>query len=107
MEERIREAIGEALANVGAPDVSFAVERPADMAHGDYATNVALVAAKQLGREPRELASELTGRIESALGDSVVNVVVAGPGFVNITLSPEVVASALAEADAKGKEWGK
>src|SRR3989344_3632507 len=107
MEERIREAIGEALANVGAPDVSFAVERPADMAHGDYATNAALVVAKQLGRETCELASELTGGIESALGDSVVNVVVAGPGFVNITLAREAITSALAEAEAKGKEWGK
>ena len=107
MEERIREAVGEALANVGVPNVSFAVERPTDMNHGDYATNAALVAAKQLKREPLELASELAGRIEYALGDSVVNVVVAGPGFVNIALSLEAVTSALAEADAKGALWGR
>ncbi|KKW39898.1 MAG: Arginine-tRNA ligase [Parcubacteria group bacterium GW2011_GWA1_54_9] len=104
MEEKIRKVVQEALAKVGAPGVSFAVEQPADMAHGDYATNAALAAAKQLGREPLELASELAGRIEYALGESTANVTVAGPGFVNITLAREAVTSAL--ADAQGAEWG-
>ena len=104
MEEKIRKVVQEALAEVGAPGVSFAVEQPAEMAHGDYATNAALAAAKQLGREPLELASELAGRIEYALGESTANVTVAGPGFVNITLAREAVTSAL--ADAQGAEWG-
>ncbi len=107
MEERIRKAVDEALREMGANDVAFVVERPTDFSHGDYATNAALAAAKQLGREPRELASELAGRIEYALGDSVANVVVAGPGFVNITLAREAVTLAVAEADVKKEDWGK
>lgn len=107
MHERIQKEVTEALAAVGAPQTPFLVERPSEMAHGDYATNAALAAAKLLKREPRELASELAGRIEHALGDSVIDVVVAGPGFINLTLSRERVTRALAEADARAREWGK
>ena len=108
MEERIRKEIGEALESLGAQGVPFVVERPTDSAHGDYATNAALAAAKQLGKDPRSLADELARHLIDALGDSVAShVSVAGPGFVNITLSREAVALAVAEAAAQGPEWGK
>ena len=48
MEERIRKAVGEALAQAGAGDIAFAVERPTDVSFGDYATNAAMAAAKKL-----------------------------------------------------------
>jgi arginyl-tRNA synthetase len=91
MEERIREAVGKALEELGASGVQFAVERPADLMHGDYATNAAMAAAKQLGRNPRELAEEIAKHIEKNLGTSTNSVQVAGPGFVNITLAHEAV----------------
>ena len=108
MEERIRKAVGEFLTQKSAQDVSFVVERPTETAHGDYATNAALVAAKILGKDPRALADELARRLIDALGESAAShVAVAGPGFVNITLVREAVALATAEADAQGSEWGK
>ena len=108
MEERIRKAVGEFLTQKSAQDVSFVVERPTETAHGDYATNAALVAAKILGKDPRALADELARRLIDALGESAAShVAVAGPGFVNITLAREAVALATAEADAQGSEWGK
>ncbi len=107
MEERIRKAVGEALEEAGAPDIAFAVERPSDPAHGDYATNAALAAAKVLGKNPRELADELARHLARSLGESVERTDVAGPGFVNIALSGDAVAALVAEADAKGEEWGK
>lgn len=108
MEERIRKAVVEALAQAGAPDISFAIERPSDPAHGDYATNAALAAAKALGRSPRELADRLARSLIDTLGTDIAShVTVAGPGFVNITLAREAIAFAVAEADAKGGEWGK
>ena len=60
MEERIRKAVGEVLSMIGAGDVSFVVERPSDFAHGDYATNAALAATKELGKKPHEIAEKLT-----------------------------------------------
>ena len=107
MGEQIRKAVQAALETTGARDIPFAVERPADPAHGDYATNAALAAAKMLGRNPRELADGLARSLAETLGEVVSHVAVAGPGFVNITLAREAVVFAVAEADAKGVEWGK
>ncbi|MDO8742334.1 MAG: arginine--tRNA ligase [bacterium] len=107
MEEQIRKAIAEALHSVGAGDVSFSVERPSEFAHGDYATNAALVVAKALGKNPREVAEHVAESLTKSLGTKVSHVAVAGPGFVNITLSKEAVRLAISEAGAQGGEWGK
>ncbi|MFZ2167644.1 MAG: arginine--tRNA ligase [Minisyncoccia bacterium] len=108
MEDQIRKVIASYLVEAGAPDAFFTVERPGEAMHGDYATNAALVAAKKLSKNPRELADSLAQHLMSALGESVVShVSVAGPGFVNIKLAPEAVTLAIAEAAAQGSEWGK
>jgi arginyl-tRNA synthetase len=108
MEERIKKAIRDYFAKGGADETVFVVERPTEMAHGDYATNAALAAAKALKRNPHELADELANHLMDALGTDVVShVSVAGPGFVNIKLSPEAIAIALAEAGAQESEWGR
>ncbi|MBI5406033.1 arginine--tRNA ligase [Candidatus Kaiserbacteria bacterium] len=110
MEERIRKAVSEALRGMDAADVAFVVERSSDPAYGDYATNAALAAAKPLGKKPRELAEQLVNELRSStsLGPtSVQKIEVAGPGFVNIMLSREAIALAVAEAGAQGPVWGK
>jgi arginyl-tRNA synthetase len=56
MEERIREIVATELVRLGAGDTAFSVEWPADMAHGDYAVNAALIASKILGKPPQEIA---------------------------------------------------
>ena len=107
MEERIRKAIVEALQRAGASAVSFAVIRPTDAAHGDYATNAAMAAAKTLKKNPREFAEELAKEIKNALGESVSRVEVAGPGFINLTLSRATVTARSREAATKGDAWGR
>lgn len=107
MEEQIKKVVAEALAGAGARGVAFVVERPASLDFGDYTTNAAMVAAKSLGKNPRELAEELARAIETQLGDTAAAVSVAGPGFINITLAPSAVRFAVAEAVAQGSEWGK
>ena len=108
MEERIRKAVGEALESIGAADIVFAIERPGISSHGDYATNAALAAAKTLGRKPHEIADEIASLLINSLGANIAShVAVAGPGFVNITLSREAVTLAIKEADAQGSEWGR
>jgi arginyl-tRNA synthetase len=72
------------------------LERPADPAHGDYATNVALRLAPVQKRAPRELAEELAAAA-AALPD-VARAEVAGPGFVNLFLADAWYGRALAEA---------
>lgn len=104
---QIRKAIENELAELGAGDISFAVEWPLDPSHGDYATNVALAAAKQLGQAPRELAEHLSMRLRKGLGSDIADIVVAGPGFINFTLSPSYISNVMAEAQAQGDAWGR
>ena len=104
MEEKIRSAVGKALAEAGAPGAVFSVEWPADASNGDYATNAALVAAKVLGKNPKALAEELAPRIQEALGGAAASVGVAGPGFINVTLARAHFSGILSEAGEEG--WG-
>ncbi len=65
------------------------VEPPRDMSHGDLATNVALVLAKEAGMPPRLLAEKLIGPLGAFEG--VAGVEIAGPGFINIKLHASVL----------------
>ena len=56
--------IQEALYEMGVTDISFTVEKPQETAHGDYATNVALIASKKLGSSPKEVAEKIKGNME-------------------------------------------
>jgi arginyl-tRNA synthetase len=77
------------------------LERPQDPSHGDYATNVALQSAPQHKRAPREFAVDLAER--AATLDEVERTEVAGPGFVNLWVTTEWLAVALAEV---GPDYG-
>ncbi|MDQ1204144.1 arginine--tRNA ligase [Microbacterium sp. SORGH_AS_0862] len=71
------------------PGVEVAVsdvvlERPKNRDHGDWASNIALKLAKQVGANPRELAAEIAGPLGEVPG--VASVEIAGPGFINIRL---------------------
>ncbi len=83
----VKNLIEQALKNLGITGVDFNVEHPADISHGDYATNVAMVCAKQLGKSPREVAEMVVGELEKNGADLTVSI--AGPGFINIILSKE------------------
>lgn len=75
-------------------EIGIELTRPEEQ-FGDYATNVALQLAKQLGKNPRELAEALAVKIRETLADSVRDVSVAGPGFVNITLNDQALIAGL------------
>lgn len=72
---------------------------------GDYATNVALQLAKQLGRNPREIAEELAENLRD--NDEFSEVSVAGPGFINLRVSAQKLAEQLATEFAGEKPYGE
>ena len=77
------------------------IERPKNRDHGDWATNLALQFAGKLGLKPRELAEQVAKLLESTEGVSKVDI--AGPGFINITLSAGAageMAKQIVEADS-------
>ncbi len=103
----LAKALREAAIAIGAPeDFRPQVERPADPSHGDFASNVALVLSGRLGRPPRDLAAELAERVDlSATGIS--EPVVAGPGFLNFSLSDRVLWDGLLSVLERGPDWGR
>jgi arginyl-tRNA synthetase len=80
------------------------VEPPRDAAHGDMATNAAMVLAKGAGKKPRELAEKLAEKLRA--DDLVASVDIAGPGFINLTLKPAAWVGALRAAVRLGVRYG-
>ncbi|MBU3673849.1 MAG: arginine--tRNA ligase [Solirubrobacteraceae bacterium] len=105
---RLREALAEAAAEaVPAGDASPAtLEPPGAGGEGDYATNAALVLAKPAGEPPREVAERIAAGLSARLGDELESAQVAGPGFVNLTLSDGWHVAALSEVASAGQGWG-
>jgi arginyl-tRNA synthetase len=109
MLERVR-AANEALIAAGVlpsgiDQSRVTVEPPRDAAHGDMATNAAMVLAKDAGRKPRELAETIAEKLRA---DALVaKAEVAGPGFVNITLRPAAWVDTLRAAVGLGATYGK
>ena len=88
----------------GADLSRIVVEPPRDAAHGDLATNAAMVLAKPLGLKPRDLAEAIAGRLRD--DGAVASVDVAGPGFINIVLTGAYRAEALRALIAAGPAYG-
>lgn len=83
---------------------NVAVEPPRDAAHGDMATNAAMVLAKGAGKTPRVIADSLAKRLTSDPRIAVVEI--AGPGFLNLRLHPDVWHDVVAEAIDSGATFG-
>ena len=80
------------------------VEPPRDPAHGDLATNAAMVLAKAAGTNPRALAEAIKPKLEALR--SVTSVEVAGPGFINLRLTPDAWRDELTTILRQGDEYG-
>jgi arginyl-tRNA synthetase len=80
------------------------VEPPRDPAHGDLATNAAMVLAKPAGTNPRALAEAIKPKLEAL--PPVTSVEVAGPGFINIRLTPDAWRDELRTILREGEEYG-
>src|SRR6056297_3057814 len=81
------------------------VEPPRDPAHGDMATNAAMVLARPAGMKPRDIATALAGRLASDA--RIARVDVAGPGFINLRLSDAVWQDMVRHALMTGTEFGR
>ena len=76
-----------------------------DPAHGDMASNAAMIAAKPAGKNPRELAAALVERLAAQQG--IAKAEAAGPGFVNLTLAPELLLAQLPIILAASEAYGQ
>jgi arginyl-tRNA synthetase len=81
------------------------VEPPRDAAHGDMATNAAMVLAKEAKSKPRDLAEAIAAKLRA--DDLIASVDVAGPGFINLTLKPSAWSDALRTVLREGDAYGR
>ena len=85
--------------------LNVTVEPPRDSLHGDMSTNAAMVLAKPAGVNPRVIAETLAELL--MLDERVISADVAGPGFLNLRLTPEFWTSVIPVALAAGTDFGR
>ena len=97
--------VAEGALPTGLDLASITVEPPRDPAHGDMATNAAMVLAKPAGQSPRAIAEGLAARL--AADPRIAGVDVAGPGFLNLRLAPVVWQGVVKAALTEGTAFGR
>jgi len=99
----VRDAVAKAFPGTEAATIEL--DRPRNPEHGDFATNVALQLAKRVGRKPREAAEAIV----AALGEApeIERADIAGPGFINLTLSRAARFAIVPAIHREGAAYGR
>lgn len=105
----IASLFNEALKNMGMAEAAVLLERPKVAAHGDLACNVAMQLARQLEKNPRQIATELIEQLKTlpATQSLIEEFEIAGPGFINMRLSQQAKTFAVREVLRLGSDYGK
>jgi arginyl-tRNA synthetase len=105
--EDIQKSLQEAIKKAGyaTPDVSLVLEKPRHKEHGDMATPVAMSLARTFKKKPIQIAEDIAGKLSLSAG-AVASVEVAKPGYINLTLSPAILAGNLADIHRAGNDYG-
>ncbi len=106
MQEKISQAVKAALKELDLESVDFTVEHPAELSHGDYACNVAMVVAKKADQPPRQIAEDLVQLTVLKEIENIDKIEIAGPGFLNFFLKREFFAKQIESAIGAGEKWG-
>ncbi|MFQ3607142.1 MAG: arginine--tRNA ligase [Chloroherpetonaceae bacterium] len=107
MKDLLIAEIKKALAEVGAePTREIIIEKPNDEKFGDASSNVAMTLAKELKKNPRQIAQELVSKFKFN-PEHVERVDIAGAGFINFYFSKSLLQQSVAEILAKGDAFGK
>jgi arginyl-tRNA synthetase len=113
VKEHLRELVAQALLDLRRrgrlpPDLTlpdYVIERTKAREHGDYATNVALLLAKAAGLKPRELAEALVATFGET--QHVAKIEIAGPGFINFTISQPCRMATIRKVFELGVDYGR
>lgn len=104
LRESLKTCIDRKILAVAAPPF-IEMEMTKDIAHGDYASNIAMVLAKQAGAAPRKIAEMLCAQISDS--DHILDKMeIAGPGFINFFIKEQIWAQLLAEVDTLREQFG-
>lgn len=90
--------------NIPSEKIALSIERTRDVAHGDFASNLAMMLARDLKKSPRQIADMLIAALPS--NPMIESVAVAGAGFMNFTLAKQAYFNELNEVHAKADRYG-
>lgn len=104
MKDDILKTLNEVVAELYGSDATITLTRP-EPQFGDFTTNLALQLAKTVGKQPREIAEEVTNKLQDSLGNKY-DISIAGPGFINIKLPDSAMLLAVQDAIRAGEKYG-
>ncbi len=105
--DKISQTLKGVIETLGYPETDFSVELTTDLSFGDYASNIALVLAKQVGKAPLVVAEEIKNHLQSVDWPEIKAVEVAGPGFLNFFLKEQWLVNNLRQIIELGDDYGK
>jgi arginyl-tRNA synthetase len=113
VKEHLRELVAQSLLDLrrqgrlpqDLPTPDYVIERTRSREHGDYATNIALLLAKAAGLKPRDLAEALAANFGET--QHVSRVEIAGPGFINFTISQPCRLATIRKVFEQQAEYGR
>lgn len=100
----LKDTIAGALKDITDEKIEIILKRPSNDEHGDFMTNVAMQVAGKLKKNPREIAEAITKAIR--LSEIVKKAEIAGPGFINITVTDEALMKEFTEIQ-QSENFGK
>lgn len=106
IKEKIGEAIGKSLQTLGISSVDFVIEHPEDISFGDYSTNVAMIVARQIKNNPKDIAKKIATELEGKIVE-VEKIEIAGPGFINFYLKPDFFVENIKKILKLDKKYGQ
>ena len=106
---RLAAAVEPLAVQAGIAPPPITLDRPKQASHGDLACSIALQLAKPLGRAPREVAEALVQALtqDRLAAPLVAGADVAGPGFINLQVTPAVRSAAVTRALQEGSRFGR
>lgn len=110
MNQALKEAILDAIVSAGLAQreeiPAIVLEVPKDKAHGDFATNAAMQLTRIAKKNPRQIAEEILGQLDYGKA-GIEKAEVAGPGFINFTLSKSYLHPILLQVYREGENYGR
>lgn len=103
--QQIKLELDKIIGKIGVNKANFTVERPSEEKFGDYATNIAMILAKELKKSPLEIAKEIAGKFPKF--DFIERIEIEHPGFINFHLKNERLIANLSEIVAAGEKYGR
>ncbi|GGH40668.1 arginine--tRNA ligase [Paenibacillus segetis] len=110
MNQKVKEAIISAITAAGLAELeeipAIAMEVPKEKAHGDLATNAAMQLTRIAKKNPRQIAEEIVSHLDYEKA-GIEKAEIAGPGFINFTVSKSYLYPVIEQVYAQGKDYGR